>query len=143
MALQALGMVETRGLVGVIEASDAMCKAATVELMGWDRVGAGMVTSFVRGDVAAVKAATDAGAAAATAGSVPTVLSKIVAILCGKCIADMVLQVEQIRVYGTEIGAIRHFRARWTGRRLDLNRQSLLAANGGPDRHEILNSPRG
>jgi ethanolamine utilization protein EutM len=65
MALQALGMVETRGLVGCIEASDAMCKAATVELMGWDRVGAGMVTSFVRGDVAAVKAATDAGAAAA------------------------------------------------------------------------------
>ncbi len=65
MALQALGMVETRGLVALIEASDAMCKAATVELVGWDRVGGGMVTSFVRGDVAAVKAATDAGAAAA------------------------------------------------------------------------------
>ena len=65
MALQALGMVETRGLVALIEASDAMCKAANVELVGWDRVGSGMVTSFVRGDVAAVKAATDAGAAAA------------------------------------------------------------------------------
>ena len=65
MALQALGMVETRGLVALIEASDAMCKAASVDLVGWDRVGAGMVTSFVRGDVAAVKAATDAGAAAA------------------------------------------------------------------------------
>ena len=65
MTLQALGMVETRGLVALIEASDAMCKAASVELVGWDRVGAGMVTSFVRGDVAAVKAATDAGAAAA------------------------------------------------------------------------------
>jgi len=65
MALQALGMVETRGLVALIEASDAMAKAASVELVGWDRVGAGMVTSFVRGDVAAVKAATDAGAAAA------------------------------------------------------------------------------
>lgn len=65
MALQALGMVETRGLIGLIEASDAMCKAASVELIGWDRVGAGMVTAFVRGDVAAVKAATDAGAAAA------------------------------------------------------------------------------
>ena len=65
MALQALGMVETRGLVALIEASDAMCKAAKVELVGWDRVGSGMVTSFVRGDVAAVKAATDAGAAAA------------------------------------------------------------------------------
>jgi len=64
MALQALGMVETRSLVAVIEASDAMCKAADVELLGWDRVGSGMVTSFVRGDVAAVKAATDAGAAA-------------------------------------------------------------------------------
>jgi len=66
MALQALGMVETRGLVALIEASDAMSKAASVELVGWDRVGAGMVTAFVRGDVAAVKAATDAGAAAAS-----------------------------------------------------------------------------
>jgi len=65
MALQALGMVETRGLVALIEASDAMCKAARVELVGWDRVGAGMVTAFVKGDVAAVKAATDAGAATA------------------------------------------------------------------------------
>ena len=65
MALQALGMVETRGLVALIEASDAMSKAAKVELTGWDRVGAGLVTAFVRGDVAAVKAATDAGAAAA------------------------------------------------------------------------------
>jgi len=66
MALQALGMVETRGLVALIEAADAMSKAASVELIGWDRVGAGMVTAFVRGDVAAVKAATDAGAAAAS-----------------------------------------------------------------------------
>ncbi len=65
MALQALGMVETRGLVALIEASDAMVKAAKVELVGWDRVGSGMVTAFVKGDVAAVKAATDAGAAAA------------------------------------------------------------------------------
>jgi ethanolamine utilization protein EutM len=58
-------MVETRGLVALIEASDAMCKAASVELVGWDRVGSGMVTAFVRGDVAAVKASIDAGAAAA------------------------------------------------------------------------------
>ena len=65
MALQALGMVETRGLVPLIEAADAMVKAASVELVGWDRVGGGMVTAFVRGDVAAVKASTDAGAAAA------------------------------------------------------------------------------
>jgi ethanolamine utilization protein EutM len=65
MALQALGMIETRGLIALIEASDAMCKAAKVELIGWDKVGSGMVTAFVRGDVAAVKAATDAGAAAA------------------------------------------------------------------------------
>jgi len=64
MALQALGMVETRGLVSLIEAADAMCKAANVELIGWDRVGGGMVTAFVRGDVAAVKASIDAGAAA-------------------------------------------------------------------------------
>ncbi|MCD6364735.1 MAG: ethanolamine utilization microcompartment protein EutM [Planctomycetes bacterium] len=65
MALQAVGMVETRGMVALIEAADAMCKAANVELTGWDRVGGGLVTAFVRGDVAAVKAATDAGAAAA------------------------------------------------------------------------------
>jgi len=65
MALQALGMVETRGLVGLIEASDAMCKAANVELVGWDRVGSGLCTAFVRGEVAAVKASVDAGAAAA------------------------------------------------------------------------------
>jgi len=65
MALQAVGMVETRGLVSLVEAADAMCKAANVELIGWDRVGGGMVTAFVRGDVAAVKASIDAGAAAA------------------------------------------------------------------------------
>jgi len=65
MALQALGLVETRGLIALIEASDAMVKAANVELIGWDKVGSGMVTAFVRGDVAAVKAAVDAGAAAA------------------------------------------------------------------------------
>jgi ethanolamine utilization protein EutM len=65
MALQALGMVETRGLVALIEAADAMCKAARVDLVGWDRVGSGLVTAFVRGDVAAVKASVDAGAAAA------------------------------------------------------------------------------
>ena len=65
MSMKALGMVETRGLVPLIEASDAMCKAANVELTGWDRVGSGLVTAFVTGDVAAVKAAVDAGAAAA------------------------------------------------------------------------------
>jgi ethanolamine utilization protein EutM len=65
MALQAVGMVETRGLVALIEASDAMCKAADVELVGYDRVGSGLVTAFVRGEVAAVKAALDAGSAAA------------------------------------------------------------------------------
>ena len=65
MALQALGMIETRSLAALIEASDAMCKAADVELTGWDRVGSGLVTAFVTGDVAAVKAAIDAGAAAA------------------------------------------------------------------------------
>lgn len=65
MAHQALGMIETKGLVSLIEASDAMLKAANVQMMGWDKVGSGMVTSFVSGDVAAVKAAIDAGAAAA------------------------------------------------------------------------------
>jgi len=61
----ALGMIETKGLVGAIEAADAMVKAANVTLVGRSQVGAGLVTVMVRGDVGAVKAATDAGAAAA------------------------------------------------------------------------------
>ena len=61
----ALGMVETKGLVAAIEAADAMVKAANVTLIGKQQVGAGLVTVMVRGDVGAVKAATDAGAAAA------------------------------------------------------------------------------
>lgn len=65
MAQQAIGMVETKGLVPLIEATDAMVKAANVTHLGWDKVGSGMVTSFVSGDVAAVKAAVDAGASAA------------------------------------------------------------------------------
>jgi ethanolamine utilization protein EutM len=64
-ALIALGMVETKGLVGAIEAADAMVKAANVVLLGSEYVGGGFVTVMVRGDVGAVKAATDAGAAAA------------------------------------------------------------------------------
>lgn len=62
---EALGMIETRGLVAMIEAADAMVKAAKVTLIGYEKVGSGLVTALVRGDVAAVKAATDAGAAAA------------------------------------------------------------------------------
>ena len=61
----ALGMIETKGLVGSIEAADAMVKAANVYLIGKEHVGGGLVTVMVRGDVGAVKAATDAGAAAA------------------------------------------------------------------------------
>jgi ethanolamine utilization protein EutM len=64
-AMEALGMIETKGLVALLEATDAMLKAANVEFMGWEKVGSALVTSFVTGDVAAVKAATDAGAAAA------------------------------------------------------------------------------
>ena len=63
--LIALGMIETRGLVGAIEAADAMVKAANVQLLGNEQIGGGYVTVMVRGDVGAVKAATDAGAAAA------------------------------------------------------------------------------
>lgn len=65
MSYEALGMIETRGLVGAIEAADAMVKAAKVVLVGKEQVGGGLVTVLVRGDVGAVKAATDAGAAAA------------------------------------------------------------------------------
>ena len=63
--MEALGMLEVRGFVTLVEASDAMLKAANVEFLGWDKIGSGMVTVFVTGDVAAVKASTDAGANAA------------------------------------------------------------------------------
>ena len=65
MSLEALGMIETRGFIGAVEAADAMVKAANVVLIGQEYIGAGFVTVLVRGDVGAVKAATDAGAAAA------------------------------------------------------------------------------
>jgi ethanolamine utilization protein EutM len=63
---QALGMIETQGLVALFEAVDAMLKAANVTFAGWEPVGAGLVTAFIEGDVAAVKAATDVGAEAAS-----------------------------------------------------------------------------
>lgn len=67
MNSDALGMIETKGLVGAVEAADAMVKAANVTLVGYEKIGSGLVTVMVRGDVGAVKAATDAGAAAARA----------------------------------------------------------------------------
>ncbi len=71
---QALGMIETKGLVALFEATDAMLKSANVTFTGWQSVGSGLVTAFVEGDVAAVKAATDAGAeAAARIGEVVSV----------------------------------------------------------------------
>ncbi|MCY3551563.1 MAG: BMC domain-containing protein [Candidatus Poribacteria bacterium] len=74
MTGEALGLVETRGLVGSIEAADAMVKAANVRLIGYEQIGAGYVTVMVRGDVGAVKAATDVGAeAAARVGEVVSV----------------------------------------------------------------------
>ena len=63
--MEALGMIETKGLVCLIEAVDSMLKAANVQMIGWEKVGSGLVTAFVTGDVAAVKAAVDAGASAA------------------------------------------------------------------------------
>ncbi len=65
MDTNSLGMIETKGLIGAIEAADAMVKSANVQLVGKEQVGGGLVTVMVRGDVGAVKAATDAGAAAA------------------------------------------------------------------------------
>ena len=66
MALEAIGMIETRGLVAAIEAADAMCKAANVTLVGTEKIGSGLVTVMVRGDVGAVKAAVEAGTSAAS-----------------------------------------------------------------------------
>ncbi len=65
-SMEALGMIETKGFVCMIEAIDSMLKAANVQLVSWDKIGSGFVTAFISGDVAAVKAAIDAGAAAAS-----------------------------------------------------------------------------
>jgi len=65
MSQEALGLIETRGMVGAIEAADAMVKAASVKLENWEKIGSGLVTVMVRGDVGAVKSAVEAGAAAA------------------------------------------------------------------------------
>jgi len=74
MAQQAVGMIECKGLCALMEACDAALKAANVTMTGWEKIGSGYVTGFFRGDVAAVKAATDAGAAAAAqVGSVISV----------------------------------------------------------------------
>src|SRR4030095_13340244 len=73
MPSEALGLLETKGLVALMEGTDAMLKAANVEMIGWDKAGSGMVTCFVKGDVAAVKAAVDAGAEAG--GRVGSVIS--------------------------------------------------------------------
>lgn len=74
MTNEALGMIETKGLVGAVEAADAMTKAANVMLIGYEKIGSGLVTVMVRGDVGAVKAAVDAGVAAAS--NVGEVVSK-------------------------------------------------------------------
>ena len=74
MAKQAIGILETKGLFALIEASDAALKAADIQMTGWDKIGSGLVTGFFPGDVAAVKAGLDAGAAAAAqVGSVSSV----------------------------------------------------------------------
>ena len=74
MSQQAVGMIECKGLCALLEASDAALKSANVTMTGWEKIGSGYVTGFFRGDVAAVKAATDAGAAAAAqVGSVVAV----------------------------------------------------------------------
>lgn len=74
MQYESLGMIETKGLVGAIEAADAMVKSANVRLVGYEKIGSGLVTVMVRGDVGAVKAAVDAGAVAAE--KVGTVVSQ-------------------------------------------------------------------
>ncbi len=73
MAQQAIGMIECKGLCALFEAADAALKSANVDFTGWEKIGSGYVTGFFRGDVASVKAATDAGAAAAA--QVGTVIS--------------------------------------------------------------------
>jgi ethanolamine utilization protein EutM len=65
MANEAIGMIETKGLVALVQATDAMLKAASVEFVGWNKIGSGLCSVFVQGDVGSVRAAVDAGAAAA------------------------------------------------------------------------------
>jgi microcompartment protein CcmL/EutN len=67
MASEALGMIETKGLVALVQATDAMLKAASVKYMGWNKVGSGLVSVYVTGDVGSVRAAVDAGASAGRA----------------------------------------------------------------------------
>ena len=74
MANEAIGMIETKGLVAMVQATDAMLKAASVEFVGWNKIGSGLYSVFVQGDVGSVRAAVDAGAAAAkTVGEVVSV----------------------------------------------------------------------
>ena len=74
MANEAIGMIETNGLVALVQATDAMLKAASVEFVGWNKIGSGLCSVFVQGDVGSVRAAVDAGAAAAkTVGEVVSV----------------------------------------------------------------------
>ena len=86
---EALGMIETKGLVGAIEAADAMTKSANVTLMGYEKIGSGLVTVMVRGDVGAVKAAVDAGACAA---------EKV-----GEIVAQHVIPLSLIHIYNKEV----------------------------------------
>ena len=74
MANEAIGMIETKGLVAMVQAADAMLKAASVEFVGWNKIGSGLCSVFVQGDVGSVRAAVDAGSAAAkTVGEVVSV----------------------------------------------------------------------
>ena len=94
---EALGMVETKGLVGAIEAADAMVKAANVHLVGYEKIGSGLVTVIVRGDVGAVKAAADAGAVAA---------EKVGEVVSVHVIARPHVEVEKILPNGVSASAI-------------------------------------
>ena len=96
MDTNSLGMIETKGLVGAIEAADAMVKSANVQLIGKEQVGGGLVTVMVRGDVGAVKAATDAGAAAA---------EKVGELISVHVIARPHVEVDNILPKGTPAGA--------------------------------------
>ena len=89
---EALGMVETRGLIGAIEAADAMVKAANVSLIGKVQIGSGLVTVMVRGDVGAVKAAVDAGAAAAKYAAGQEAGGSVIEVKTGNCVTYTVPQ---------------------------------------------------
>ena len=131
MDTNSLGMIETKGLVGAIEAADAMVKSANVQLVGKEQVGGGLVTVMVRGDVGAVKAATDAGAAAAILMQTPKAASEIMIKLLKSAVSNAEVNHEMdpeklyvAETYATGGPIIKRYMPRAHGRAYRINKRT-------------------